>query len=148
MKPSPQGDVRSAIIAALRQAGLPGDARIREAVVPAYSKDQLATTVISVVTAGVATERVSRKRVRIDTLTDIAIQRAVPTVATADGYQDLDVHSTQALDRMLMEVARAAWAAPGTTGVETLAAPDRDHAASGIWTGVLRVRTFGEEMEA
>lgn len=148
MRPTPQADARAEILRALRAAGLPGDARIREAALPAYTREELAQTIVTVSGAGFASERIARDRVRLDVQTDVAVQRAVPSAKAADGLPDLDPHSLQGMEALFGAVTAATWRAVGVLSVETLEAPSGEHLAKGVWTGVIRVKTYGAEVEA
>ena len=107
MRPTLQADARAAILSALQRAGLPGDVRIRAAALPSYKREQLTSCVVSVVSSGLASERIARKVVRLDPQTDVAIQRALPNATTPDGYVDLDPHSMQALEALFAAITAA-----------------------------------------
>lgn len=146
MQSTPQADILRDLVAHLRAASLPQGPLIRAALLVGYRREDLAQTTITCVSGTPECERLNRASIRIDPIIDIALQRALPTEATAAAgeIRDLDWPSVEAMMECQRQLILALFRFPYVQKVTPKASGDADHAAKGVWTSVLTVTILGE----
>ena len=146
MQSTPQADIIRALVAHLRAASLPQGPLIRAALIVGYRREDLAQTTITCVPGVPNCELLNRASIQIDPAIDVAMQRAIPTEATAGAgeIRDLDWPSVEAMMEGQRQLILALYRFPRVAKVEPKAAGDTDHAKMGVWTSQFTVTIRGE----
>jgi hypothetical protein len=146
MQNSPQADAIRDLVAHLRKASLPQGPLIRSALLVSYRREDLAQTTITCVPGTPATQLLNRASIRIDPTIDVAMQRAIPTEATAAAGEtrDLDWPSIEAMMECQRQLILSLYRFPRVEKVEPKASGDAEHAGKGVWTSQFTITIRGE----
>jgi hypothetical protein len=146
MQNSPQADAIRDLVAHLRKASLPQGPLIRSALLVSYRREDLAQTTITCGPGTPACQLLNRASIRIDPTIDVAMQRALPTEATAAAGEtrDLDWPSIEAMMECQRQLILSLYRFPRVEKVEPKTSGDAEHAGKGVWTSQFTITIRGE----